>query len=303
MKPVVAVTGGSGLVGSWFVKEYAAAYTFVLLDLNDPTQPVDITNEKQVSEVFTRHMPQAVIHFAAYTDVNGSWKQTGDTQGVAYKVNVQGTHNICAAAEKVNAHCIHISTAYVFDGTKNGLYTEDDLTHPIEWYGETKLLAEKAVMRLPTPWTILRIDHPFRPDTFVKEDAVHKIISGLQAGTLYPQFDDHTFGPTYIPDFAKVLDWVIRTQTTGVFHATNGESWSDFAFAQEIAQRIGLNRDIVKAGSLEQYLQNSTRPYQKNTALSAKKLQAQLDFELKSFTACLAELQVPETASALKAQQ
>ncbi len=303
MKPVIAVTGGSGLVGSWFVQAFSSAYTFVLLDLNDPQTPVDITNEQQVFDVFTTHSPQAVIHFAAYTDANGAWKQTGDINGIAYKVNVEGTKNICNAAEKVNAQCIHISTAYVFDGKKETPYVETDTPHPIEWYGQTKLLAEEYVSQLTTDWTILRIDHPFRPDSFIKEDAVHKILSGLKAGTLYPQFSDHWFGPTYIPDFAKVLDWVVRTRATGIFHATNGESWSDYAFAQQIAERVGIDQSIVKSGSLDEYLRTSTRPYQKNTALSTDKLQAVLDFKLRTFKSCLAELQVPETVFASKEQQ
>lgn len=298
MKPVVAVTGGNGLVGSKFVADFSEQYDFVSLDLNDPKEPVDITNQLQVLAALTPRPPKAIVHFAAYTDVTGAWKQSGDVNGIAYKVNVTGTEVMAKAAKELGAHFIHISTAYVFDGNKAEPYTEEDAARPIEWYGQTKLLAEEVVQKNAADWTILRIDQPFRPDVFPKADIVHRILQGLSAGTLYPQFADHFFGPTYIPDFAKVIDWAIRTKTTGLFHATSGESWTDYAFAQAVAKKAGLDPNVVKSGSLQEYLKTSERPYQKNTALSIAKLAPLLDFKMESVTSSFRLLQVPETVSA-----
>ncbi|MBP7774214.1 NAD(P)-dependent oxidoreductase [Candidatus Woesebacteria bacterium] len=303
MKPVVAVTGGTGLVGSRFVADYADRYEFVSLDLNDPVNPIDITNIDQVKKLFVARQPATVVHFAAFTDVTAAWKQSNDTTGLVYKVNVTGTEVVARAAAEVNAHFIQISTAYIFDGNASEPYTETALPNPIEWYGRTKLLAEEAVQLISNKWTILRIDQPFRPDAFPKIDVAHRILKGLTDGSLYPQFADHYFGPTFIPDFAKIIDWVLRTGTSGIFHATSGEQWTDYAFAQAIATQAGFDPGTVKQGSLAQYLETSERPYQKNTALDTTKIAQLLDFKMNTITSALNSLQVPETVSASKAQQ
>ena len=102
-------------------------------------------------------------------------------------------------------------------------------------------------------------------------------------------FTDHFFGPTYINDFSKVLDWAIRTRTTGVFHASSGEQWTDFDFAKAVQDALKLPGEVRK-GSLEAYLKTLNRPYQKNTAMNTQKLQSVLDFELTPIIAALSQL-------------
>lgn len=280
-KQSVITTGLNGLVGSKFEQLFSAGYNFDRMDASSKDNPVDITNFEQVIKVFENSTAKSVIHLAAYTNVTGAWEQTDDKTGPAYLVNVEGTRNIVRACQDTGKHLIHISTAYVFNGENEGLYTEQDPVSPIEWYGQTKAWAEDVVTGSSVPWTILRIDQPFRSDSFTKVDGVHRIINGLKDGTLYPQFSDHFFGPTFIDDFAKILDWSIRTQTTGLFHANSGEKWSDFDFATLIKQTHGLEGE-VKAGLLSDYLKTLARPYQKNTALSSEKIKAVLDFPLLS---------------------
>ena len=275
-------TGLNGLVGSRFVKDFADKYEFDNLDLRDPHRPVDITNEAQIMEILENSPAEFIIHFAAFTNVTAAWEQSGDKNGICYQVNVKGTENIIKACQATGKHLIHISTAYVFDGKKDGLYTEEDQVNPIEWYGETKMLAEKAIQEAKNlKWTILRIDQPFRSDTFEKVDTAHRIIKGIKSEKLYPQFTDHYFGPTFIDDFAKILDFFIRTGETGLFNASSGEKWTDYDFAKLINDSLELGFD-VKKGSLTEYLENTNRPYQRNTALDISKLKNILDFELNT---------------------
>ncbi len=274
-------TGLNGLVGSKLVTDFGHRYKFDNLDVSQADRPVDITQYDQVAAVFAQSEAKYVVHFAAFTDVTKAWEQRDDKNGLAYRVNVVGTQNIVRAAAASGKHLIHISTAYVFDGDKNGLYTEEDQPHPIEWYGQTKLVAEEEVMNSSSPWTILRIDQPFRSDEHVRKDIVHRLLEGLKADNLYPQFTDHTFGPTYIDDFAKVIDWVIRSGTVGLLHASSGESWSDYEFAVKVRDTFGIQSE-VKQGSLDNYLKTLSRPYQRNTATSNSKLTSQLDFKMLS---------------------
>jgi dTDP-4-dehydrorhamnose reductase len=280
-------TGLSGLVGSKLAQTYADRYTFTNLDISDPQQPTDITNLDQVMAALQKSSADFVVHFAAFTNVSAAWEQQGDKTGLAYQVNVVGTENLAKACQATNKHLIHISTAFVFDGNQDDFYTEESQLSPIEWYGQTKAWAEEVVTNSDIDWTILRIDFPFRSDPFPRPDIVRKTIEMAQKG--YPLFDDHYFGPTYIDDFVKVIDWVVRTKTTGLFNACSGEKWSDFAFAQTINQALHLNLDI-KPGKLDTYLKTLQRPYQRNTAMSNKKLVTALDFELKTVEQALAEV-------------
>lgn len=286
MNQALLMTGASGLVGSVFVREFADTYAITNLDLSG-TPSIDITNSEQIDTLFAAHPAKSVIHCAAFTDVTAAWQQTGDTTGVAYKVNVVGTENIARACKRYNKKLIHLSTAYVFSGDSQVPYREEASTGPVEWYGQTKLMAEEVIAREFDNWAILRIDNPFRRDVFSKPDVVRRTIEKLRLDSLPPQFSDAQFGPTVIEDVAKILDWVVRTDAKGMFHATAGESWTPYAFAQAVAKKIGMDPSIIKEGSLTAYLKTSKRPYPRNTALDCTKLKEQLDFELQSVQSAL----------------
>ncbi len=271
-------TGLNGLIGSKLLEDFSDKYTFGNIDRLDEKNPIDITKPQEVLDFMSASDAEFVVHFAAFTDVTKAWEQRDDLNGAAYQVNVRGTKNVVDAAEQTGKHLIHISTAYVFDGEKESMYSEEDAVSPIEWYGQTKALAEEQVMKSAGDWTILRIDQPFRSDEFPKVDLAHRIIAGLKSDKLYPQFIDHYIGPTFIDDFVKVIDWVIRTHTTGLFHASSGEKWSDYDLAQMINKELKLGKE-VKKGELASYLKTLNRPYQKNTSLDCTKLTALLDFK------------------------
>lgn len=139
--PLIYGTGLSGLVGTKIVDALGDRYRFVNLDLS---RGVDILQTETLEKVVLEEGPaEALIHLAAFTDVNAAQEQNGETTGTAYQVNVVGTENIAQLCKKHNLHLIHISTSYVFDGSKKDAYTEEDTPNTSEWYGYTKLEAEK----------------------------------------------------------------------------------------------------------------------------------------------------------------
>jgi dTDP-4-dehydrorhamnose reductase len=290
MNQTILATGINGLVGSKFRDLYQDKYEFDTLDISDPNHPVDITDKNQVQQAFEQSSATAVIHLAAYTDVNGAWDQRGDKTGIAYKVNVEGTRNIVEAAAETGKYLIHVSTAFVFDGTKKDLYTEADPTHPIEWYGQTKAEAEEVVQAGEAESVIFRIDFPFRSDPFSRPDIARKIITAIETGKLHPQFTNHYFGPTIIEDFVAVMEWAVRTKPTGIFHASSGEQWTDYDFASLINETLQLGA-VVKPGDLDEYLKTLNRPYQRNTAMNIDKLRSVTDVPLQSIKAAVAHLE------------
>jgi len=162
MKKQIIATGLSGLVGSRIRELLKDKFEFINFSLDSG---IDITNFSLLKKEFQRFPSAvAVLHLAAFTDVNRAWEQRRDKRGLCYRVNVLGTKNIAQLCQQTNKYLIHISTDFVFDGNKglNKPYIEKDKPNPIEWYGQTKLWAEQEVVKSGSKDVILRIAFPFK---------------------------------------------------------------------------------------------------------------------------------------------
>lgn len=268
------MTGATGLVGSRFVEMYKDKYEIYNMDL---TTPVDITSLKSVQDFVVSHRAPALIHLAAFTNTAQAAKETGDKEGICYKVNVLGTQNMVKVCQKYNIHLVHISTDFVFDGQKQEPYTEEDKRNPLDWYGETKRQAEEIVEVSNIDYTILRIAYPYRKTYDLKPDIVKKIREGLAKGDLPPQFSDTVITPTFTDDIARSFDKIIDSQSTGIYHIVGDTSLSPFELAKKVASTFGFDENMVKEGSLTDYLTKNPRPFARYAALSNKKATEELE--------------------------
>ena len=286
-KPKVIGTGLSGLVGSRLVEILQGSYSFIDFSLE---AGVDILDIKSLEKHFLENKEaKAVIHLAAFTDTNAAWSQRGDKNGLCYRLNVSGTKNIIRLCQKYGQYLIYVSTDFVFSGKKEGVYTEEDTPDPIEWYGQTKRWAEKAVLESSLPAAIVRLSYPFRAFFPAKKDLVRKIIDGLREKTLYPLFTDQIITPTFIDDFAKGIDFFLKEKPVGIFHLVGESNLSPYEVGLEVARTFGFDSKLVKKGSLKGYEQNApagSRPFQKNLALDNQKITS-LGIKMLPFAAAL----------------
>lgn len=287
MKPQIIGTGLSGLVGSRVVEMLKNKYDFVDFSLETG---VDILNESQLQEKFLAHpSAKAVIHLAAFTDTTAAWTQRGDKKGLCYQLNVIGTQNIVNLCRRYHKYLVYISTDFVFDGTKNGSYTETDTPNPIEWYGQTKKLAEDIVKANLPNSAVARIAFPYRATFTPKKDIVRKIIDGFAASKLNPFFTDQITTPTFIDDIANSLDYFFTNQPVGTYHLVGSSSQSPYDLALKIADIFNFDHNLVTPGSLVDYqktLPPDSRPWQLNLALSNNKIKS-LGLNIKDLTAGL----------------
>lgn len=284
-KPTIIGTGLSGMVGSRFTEMFASEFDFVNLDL---TTNVDITDSSQIDKALSQQKPTTVIHLAAFTDVSKAFDQKDDQSGLVYKVNVIGTQNIASACKKYGHYLIHISTDYVFDGVNpppNG-YTETDIPHSIEWYGETKLLAEQVVQKTLPEAVICRLAFPFRSHFPQKLDLVRNILEKLKTDTLYPMFSDQIITPTFIDDICQVFKLFIEKKPSGIYHVVGSTSLTPFDLANKIAQVFELKADI-KPSSFKDYLVKDPRPRQQFSKVSNAKLKKDFAITLKTIDEAL----------------
>lgn len=286
MRKILA-TGVVGLVGSRFLELYANEYH---VDNIDIVSGVDITNIEQVKQFVSDHPADTLIHLAAFTDTNKAFAENGDQNGLCYRVNVVGTKNIIEVCKEFGIHLIHISTDFVFDGTKDAPYTEIDPPNALEWYGKTKQMAEEVVQNSGISYTILRIAYPYRANFDNKPDLIKKIRLGLESGKLYPQFTDTIITPTFIDDIAAAFDQVIKTKPQGIFHVTGSTSLSPYELARKVATAYGFDPAVVKEGSLTEYLKAASRPFARNVAMSNAKTVSELGLTFADIDTGLAEI-------------
>jgi dTDP-4-dehydrorhamnose reductase len=284
-KPTIIGTGLSGMIGSRLVEELSSKYNFTNLDL---ATNVDITDVDQVNQALSQQ-PTVVIHLAAFTDVSKAFEQKDDKNGLVYKVNTLGTKNIAQTCQKHNHYLIHVSTDFVFDGTKETLYTEADKPNPIEWYGQTKLWAEEEVINSGCQHVIARFAFPFRSKFSAKPDLVRTILSGLKSNSLYPMFSDQIITPTFIDDLVKAFDLFINKKPTGIYHVVGSTPISPFELTKKIATVFAIKADI-KPGSFKEYLKKDPRPRQQYLKISNLKLQKDFNLKMSTLDQALAQV-------------
>jgi len=270
---MLLVTGASGLLGSKIVK--AAMHHFKVIPLHN-TKPLhenslrlDITNAWEVSSLFNKIKPYAVIHTASETNVD----KCETEKAHAWKINVEGTQNIALASNKVGAKLVYISTDYVFDGQK-GNYSEQDKPNPINHYGITKLEGEKIVIKNCKKYAILRTSvlygwHPW------KQNFVTWVINQLNQNKEIMVVDDHFNTPTLADNLAEMIIEVVQKDISGLYHASGKERISRYNFALKIAKTFSLDTSLIKPVKMNQLTTwIAKRP--RDSSLNTEKIQKQL---------------------------
>ena len=257
----VLVTGGKGQLGSDVLARLAACR---IEAIGADKAEFDITDRAQTARFLRECRPDAVIHCAAYTDVN----RAEDEEELCRRINAEGTANIAQACEDVGAKLIYISTDYVFDGSGTLPHLPDEQVGPLNVYGQTKWEGEQAALRACTRTFIVRTSWVFGKNggNFVK--------TMLRLSEEHPELrvvDDQIGAPTYTKDLAVLLCDMVQSARYGIYHATNeGEcSWADFA--REIMRVAGRTTKIVPVPS-DAYPTKAIRPL--NSRLSKDCLDA-----------------------------
>lgn len=254
------VTGVKGQLGYDIVKRLKEKGYEDILAL-DYTE-MDITNREQVKEVITQYNPDVIFHCAAWTQVD----KAEDEIYKCFNVNANGTTNIAEVAKEIGAKMIYISTDYVFDGTKDGVYEVNDPVNPKSVYGTTKYLGEEAVRQQLLKYFIVRISWVFgiNGNNFIKT-----MLKLAETKCELNVVNDQIGSPTYTEDLAKLLVNMSETEKYGTYHATNEGFCSWAEFAKYIMDESGESM-IIHGIPSEEYPQKAYRP--RNSRMSKESL-------------------------------
>lgn len=264
----ILVFGGAGLVGSKFIDLNSQNFEINAPDILE----LDILNKNQVLKGIENFNPDAIVNFAAYTNVEAAEDQKGDKDGICFQINAIGAKNVAEAARDFNKYLIHISTEYVFDGTKSeGPYKEEDKQNPINWYGETKYFGEQYVLESGCYLGLIRICMPFSPFYELKKDIARFFLGELKAGRQINAIDDQKVTPTLVSDIANALSVLVDKETHGIYHVCSSNFTSPFEFAKSIAKTFNLSEDLVRPVSFDEYIKNKKGKLLKNSWLDSGK--------------------------------
>lgn len=255
----VLVTGVKGQLGYDVVKELEKrGYQPIGVDRDE----MDLMDNTAIRSVIMNLKPEAIIHCAAHTAVDKAEEEVE----VCYQINAESVKVIAECAKELDIKLIYISTDYVFDGTKEGEYTETDIPNPINVYGASKLMGEQYVQDLLEKYYIVRISWVFgiNGNNFIK--------TMRRLGEQFEELnviDDQVGSPTYTADLAPLLVDMMETEKYGIYHASNEGCCSWNEFAKEIFKQSGID---VKVNPIttDQYPTKAKRPM--NSKMSKKKL-------------------------------
>ena len=234
----ILVTGANGQLGREITKQ-GQQHELILTDYDT----LDITDGQAVAKLFREVQPQAVIHCAAYTNVDAA---ESDMDG-AFRVNVIGAQNIAAGCLATGARMVYVSTDYVFNGKGSALYREFDAVHPETVYGRTKFQGEEMVRQILGRHYILRTAWLYGDgNNFVRtmlkladDHATLKVVND-QVGT-----------PTSTVDLARTIFQLLATDGYGTYHATCQGECSWYEFACEIFKIAGKEINVVPVTTAE----------------------------------------------------
>jgi dTDP-4-dehydrorhamnose reductase len=236
-QPVILVTGSNGQLGKE-LKQIAGHYTqfkFIFASRED----LKLHQFGLVENYFLATKPQYCINCAAYTAVD----KAENEQDMAMLVNGEAVGHLAAVCKKYQAKFIHVSTDYVFDGSSETPYKEDDPTGPINVYGNSKLMGEQLCMRenedaiiLRTSWVYSSFGHNF----------VKTMMRLMHERNELNVVSDQIGSPTWAADLAKAILDIITSGKweRGIYHYSNEGKISWYEFAQAIKELSGSKAKI-----------------------------------------------------------
>lgn len=255
----VLVVGASGFAGSYLYKQFGLAKWDVSGTCHDHPMEglhkLDITNKEAVFEMLGRIRPDVVCIPAAVPNVEYCEDYPVETA----KVNVDGIIYTAQACKGISAKIVFFSTDYLFDGKKNGLYSEDDTPNPINVYGKQKLMAEHGIREATDDHIIARTTGIYGWEARGK-NFVERLIRTLARGEDIRVPTDQFSSPTYVVNLSAMIADLVTNDLTGVFNVCGDEVMDRYRLSCLAAEVFGLDASLIKPVKTSELNQKATRP-------------------------------------------
>jgi dTDP-4-dehydrorhamnose reductase len=284
---VVLVTGANGQLGQaiQFIAGNYPEITFVFCD----SKKLDITNPDSIDAIFQEVKPDFCINTAAYTAVDKAESEPEK----AFLINATGAKNVAIACKAHTSTLLHVSTDFVFDGTKTIPYNEVDIPNPTGVYGQTKLEGEKAIQAILEHYYIIRTSWVY--SQFGANFMKTMLRLGSERDTL-SVVNDQIGTPTHAVDLAEALVQIIitslsfgegRGEAYGIYNFSNEGQCSWYDFAKKIFEVNNIAIDL-KPIPTSSYPTPAQRP--KYSVLDKTKIKTAFGIEILDWEQLLRDL-------------
>ncbi len=239
----VAIIGSNGQLGTDIFRIYEASnYKTFSLTHKD----LDVADFENCRSIFVDINPDLMINTAAFHNVDLCEKEPDS----AFKVNSIGARNLALLSNEFNFTLVHISTDYVFDGTKRSPYKEDDCPLPLNVYGNSKLSGELFVRTIAKRHFVIRVSGIFGSSPCRAKGGLNFVQLMLKIARDRGKVrvvDDEALAPTYTVDIAKQLERLTKTKDYGLYHIAAQEGCTWYEFASKIFELTGTKVDLSRA--------------------------------------------------------
>lgn len=264
----VLITGSNGLLGQKIVAQAQSDPSLEVIACSKGSNRIslvsgyrycelDITDQRAVSDLIWNLQPDAVINTAAMTNVDAC----EDDQDNCWKVNVDAVEYLISACQAVNAHLIHLSTDFVFDGER-GPYREEDQPSPLSFYGRSKLASEELMINSGLEhWAIARTIIVYGlAEQMSRSNVVLWAKGALEKGEPIRVVDDQFRSPTLAEDLAEGCLLIARKKANGIYHLSGKDTMSILELVYRVADHFGLDKSIVQPIKTASLGQTAGRP-------------------------------------------
>jgi dTDP-4-dehydrorhamnose reductase len=284
----VLITGSNGLLGQSLLRlllQEKNQFEVIGLSLGKNRsgrddfeyRSIDVTSESLLKENVLEIHPDVIINTAAMTQVDACEEHQQECDAL----NIGVVQSLISVAAQINAHVIHLSTDFIFDG-KKGTYKETDAPNPISYYGRSKLKSEEILIDSKIEYTILRTILVYgKVQGMSRNNIVLWVKEQLENKQEITLVEDQFRTPTYVENLALACKISMEKKALGIYHVASDSLLSIYEIGQQIAEVFELDTSLIKPISTSTLNQLAARPIR--TGFDLTKTAKELDLHPTSF--------------------
>jgi len=285
--PTILITGSNGFLGQHLSLYLAAKGYTVIATGRGPCriavpgtiqyESLDLTDPVAVDRCLTKYQPSVIIHNAAMSKPD----ECEQNRDLCLLNNVSATSFLLSASQSFRPHFIYISTDFIFG--ENGPHSENAIPAPLNFYGESKLLAEKLVKESGLIYSIVRPVFIYGPClTGMRPSFLHWVQQNLEAKKKIKVVSDQQRTPTFVTDICKGIETLLLKKEVGDFHLAGKDILSPYQMAVKVAEVLQLDASFIEQADAASFPEPVKRA--KKSGLSIEKARQILGYHPVSFT-------------------
>jgi dTDP-4-dehydrorhamnose reductase len=275
----IGITGASGMLGAVFVTYLSKLHKIFATSRNKGAEGeniewscFDLTNTVMLNKWLKNIKPDVIIHCAAIVNVDFC----EDNVKLATKLHIETTKVMTNYLNSNGGRLIYISTDSVFDGEKQGAYSETDSVNPLNIYAKTKLMGELPVLSMDSG-LVLRVNIIGWTQKN-RASFAEWLLKGLIDGTPLNLFHDVCFSPLHVDDLSLIIGGIINKPIFGLYNCASDNGISKYDFGNKMADIFHLSNSNINRVSVDNMVLKANRP--KNMVLDTSKIKLDLKCSL-----------------------